>query len=133
VWQGEGAAARLAVIHRPRHADWALPKGKLQDGESFPTAAIREVAEETACRVRLGEFAGYALYRTKRGTKLALFWHMAARRVEPLEPNDEVDRVEWLTPDEALARLAHPEERRLVRTAVAARALVGARRRASGS
>lgn len=39
------AANELLVIQRLGH--WDLPKGKVDPGESFPTAAVREVAEET--------------------------------------------------------------------------------------
>jgi 8-oxo-dGTP diphosphatase len=121
VWRKEAGAPRLAVIHRPKHGDWSLPKGKLEDGESFPQAAVREVREETGCRPRLGDFAGYALYRVKGRPKLVLFWHMAAEGATRFRPNGEVDRLEWLSPAEALRRLDHPSERRLVEAAVAER------------
>jgi 8-oxo-dGTP diphosphatase len=115
VWR----SGRLAVIHRLKRGDWSLPKGKLEPGETFPDAALREVAEETGCRARLGEFAGYTLYSVKRGPKLVLFWHMFASGSYRFEPNDEVDRIEWLRPSEALSRLDHAAERRLVRDAAA--------------
>jgi 8-oxo-dGTP diphosphatase len=119
-------SGRLAVIHRPKRGDWSLPKGKLEPGETFPDAALREVAEETGCRARLGEFAGYTLYRVKRGPKLVLFWHMVAVGSQRFEANGEVDRIEWLRPSEALSRLEHVAERRLVRNALAsARAVSG--------
>ena len=37
----------IAVVHRPRYDDWSLPKGKLDRGESWEDAALREVREET--------------------------------------------------------------------------------------
>ncbi len=114
VWRG----GRLAVIHRPKHRDWSLPKGKLEPGETFPDAALREVAEETGCRARLGEFAGYTLYRVKRRPKLVLFWHMFAEGACRFEATGEVDRLEWLRPSEALAKLNHEVERRLLRSAL---------------
>jgi 8-oxo-dGTP diphosphatase len=114
VWR----AGRLAVIHRPKQRDWSLPKGKLELGETFPDAAVREVAEETGCRARLGDFAGYTLYRVKRRPKLVLFWHMFVAGACRFEPNGEVDRLEWLRPSDALARLDHDVERRLVRSAL---------------
>jgi 8-oxo-dGTP diphosphatase len=120
VWRFDRGGHRLAVIHRPEHDDWSLPKGKLRDRESFPAAALREVVEETGCRPRLGEFAGYVLYERRGRSKLVMFWHMAARRVDPFVPNDEVDRVEWLTVEEALACLDHAPERQLLRSAVLA-------------
>jgi 8-oxo-dGTP pyrophosphatase MutT (NUDIX family) len=38
---------RIAVVHRPKYDDWSLPKGKLDAGESWEEAALREVEEET--------------------------------------------------------------------------------------
>ena len=116
VWRGGRNGPKLAVVHRPRQDDWRLPKGKLKPGEDFTEAAAREVAEETGCRPRLVEFAGYALYARNRRPKLALFWHMTADGESCFEPNDEIDRVKWLTPESALERIKHPEERRLLRS-----------------
>jgi hypothetical protein len=48
--------------------------------------------------------------------KLVLFWHMAADGESRFEPNDEIDRVKWLTPEDALERIKHPAERRLLRS-----------------
>src|SRR3954470_10760122 len=45
---------RVAVVHRPKYDDWSLPKGKLDPGEGFEEAALREVEEETGMRCRLG-------------------------------------------------------------------------------
>jgi 8-oxo-dGTP diphosphatase len=43
----------VVLVHRPRYDDWTLPKGKLDSGESFEEAAIREIDEETGLRTRL--------------------------------------------------------------------------------
>jgi D-3-phosphoglycerate dehydrogenase len=32
----------VAVIHRPKYEDWSLPKGKLEEGEGWQEAALRE-------------------------------------------------------------------------------------------
>jgi 8-oxo-dGTP diphosphatase len=116
VWRSGRGGLRLAVVHRLRQGDWRLPKGKLRPGEGFSEAAAREVAEETGCRPRLVAFAGYALYARKRRPKLALFWHMTAHGESRLQPNGEIDRVKWLTPQDALDRIKHPAERRLLRS-----------------
>ena len=42
------------MVHRPRYDDWSLPKGKLDPGESFEEAALREVEEETGLRCGSG-------------------------------------------------------------------------------
>ena len=41
---------KIAVVHRPKYDDWSLPKGKLDPGEGFEAAALREVEEETGLR-----------------------------------------------------------------------------------
>src|SRR3954464_3521077 len=48
----------IAIVHRPRYDDWSLPKGKLDPGESWEEAAVREVEEETGVRAREGGAAG---------------------------------------------------------------------------
>ncbi len=118
MWKAGPGARRLAVIHRPHREDWSLPKGKLQEGEGFEEAALREVAEETGCEVRLGAFAGTTLYVSRRGPKIVLYWHMALVR-EGKPPSGEVDEVVWLTPAEALRRLDNERDRRLLRGALA--------------
>ncbi|MFQ5349690.1 MAG: NUDIX domain-containing protein, partial [Thermoanaerobaculia bacterium] len=47
LWRRSAGFAELAVIHRPRHRDWSLPKGKRDRGESWQQTALREVVEET--------------------------------------------------------------------------------------
>jgi 8-oxo-dGTP diphosphatase len=104
----------VAVVHRPRYDDWSLPKGKLEEGESFSAAAAREVEEETGLRCELREELEPSRYRDQRGReKLVRWW-----RMEPVAgkfaPNSEVDELRWLTPDAALRLLAYAHDRRLL-------------------
>jgi 8-oxo-dGTP pyrophosphatase MutT (NUDIX family) len=121
LWRPGPRAPRLAVIHRPRQGDWTLPKGKLEAGESWHGAALREVFEETGCTARLTTFAGATCYDVRRGLKVVLYWNMDVVRQGALEHLDEVDEVLWLPPDAALKRLDHARERRLVEGACARR------------
>jgi 8-oxo-(d)GTP phosphatase len=114
LWRGGPGRPRLAVIHRPRQGDWTLPKGKLDRGEGWRAAALREVLEETGCVARLGAFAGATCYDVKRGLKVVLYWNMELVREGRLERLHEVDEVRWLAPDDALGLLDHARERRLV-------------------
>jgi 8-oxo-dGTP diphosphatase len=117
LWRLDAGGPRLAVIHRPRQRDWSLPKGRLDDGESWEEAALREVQEETGCEARITSFAGAAAYVPRRTPRLALYWHLALVREGKLESDDEVDELLWLSPTEALARLDHEPERRLIERA----------------
>ncbi|HTN52682.1 MAG TPA: NUDIX hydrolase [Anaeromyxobacter sp.] len=119
VWREGSAGRRLAVIHRPDHDDWSLPKGKLDAGESWHQAAVREIAEETGCEARISAFAGAKLFVDRDVPKLVLYWHMRVVRAGALDDDDEVDEVAWLSPREALSRLDHASDRRLLLRALA--------------
>ncbi len=110
----------LAVVHRPRYDDWSLPKGKLHPGEDWEAAALREVEEETGLRCALGEELESVTYLDRKGRrKLVRYWVM--RPLEgKFEPNDEVDELRWVTPDDALGLLPYEHDRRLVQAASSA-------------
>jgi 8-oxo-dGTP diphosphatase len=105
---------RVAVIHRPRYDDWSLPKGKLDPGESFEDAALREVEEETGIRCELGDFLHEVTYRDhKDREKLVRYWAMEAGDGD-FEPDDEVDELRWVPLDEAASKLTYEFDRELV-------------------
>src|SRR5215217_3282948 len=84
---------RVAVVHRPRYDDWSLPKGKLDDGEGWEDAALREVLEETGLRVRLLEELPSTHYEDRKGRpKTVRYWRMEPEGApESFVANDEVD------------------------------------------
>jgi 8-oxo-dGTP diphosphatase len=107
----------IAVVHRPRYDDWSFPKGKLDPGETFEEAALREVREETGLLCRLGPELAFAHYDDNKGRpKVVRYWLMAVIEDPGFEPNDEVDELRWLTPDAATELLTYSRDRKLVRT-----------------
>jgi 8-oxo-dGTP diphosphatase len=121
VWRVEQGRPRIAVVHRRRRDDWSLPKGRLDPGEPWHDGALREIGEETGCDVRLGRYAGAKLHLDRPQPKLTLYWHARLVREGPLPSQDEVDEVAWLSRREALARLDHGSDRRLLLWAMGAR------------
>ncbi|MCC6444845.1 MAG: NUDIX hydrolase [Armatimonadetes bacterium] len=105
----------IALVHRIKHNDWTLPKGKLHPGERWQEAALREVWEETGLGVRLESFAGSAAYTVEGAPKVVLFWEMSVTEDRSFSPNREVDRLLWLPPSEALDKLDYEVERDLLR------------------
>jgi 8-oxo-dGTP pyrophosphatase MutT (NUDIX family) len=103
---------RVALVHRPRYDDWSLPKGKLDAGESFEEAALREVEEETGLRCRLVRELPAVEYEVRGRHKHVRYWAMETLDADALfVPNDEVDELRWLEPAEALALLSYDRDR----------------------
>jgi 8-oxo-dGTP diphosphatase len=105
---------RVAVVHRPKYEDWTLPKGKLDPGEDFEEAALREVGEETGLRCELGRELPTTSYRdSKDRPKVVRYWEMTPVAGE-FEPNSEVDELRWLEPDEAAELLTYDRDREVL-------------------
>jgi 8-oxo-dGTP diphosphatase len=105
---------RVALVHRPRHDDWSLPKGKVEPGESFEEAAVREVEEETGVRARLVRELPATNYEVKGRPKTVRYWLMEVDSDRPFAPNDETDELRWVSLDEALRLLTYAPDRDLV-------------------
>ena len=103
----------MLLVHRPRYDDWTYPKGKVDPGESDEDAARREVEEETGFRCALELELPSTRYVDGRGRpKLVRYWRMRIVGGE-FVANNEVDRIEWMTPQAARARLTYERDREL--------------------
>jgi 8-oxo-dGTP diphosphatase len=104
----------LLLVHRIQYDDWSFPKGKLEPGESWAAAALREVEEETGLACLLGRELGHTDYTDSKGRpKRARYWAMVAPDAEATATN-EVDAVRWAGVAEAAERLSYDRDRRFV-------------------
>jgi 8-oxo-dGTP diphosphatase len=104
----------VLLVHRPRYDDWSFPKGKLDRGEALTACAVREVAEETGVHVRLGPRLSSQRYPVRARSKTVHYWMgrvIGDDDVSGYLVNHEIDDVEWLPWDEALARLSYEHDR----------------------
>ena len=108
---------QVALVHRPRYDDWTLPKGKLDPGESFEEAAVREVQEETGLHGRLVRELPATTYNVTGRPKVVRYWLMDVEHEDPFVPNDETDQLRWVAPDEALRLLSYDRDRDVLRAA----------------
>lgn len=113
-WRRRRGRLQVALIHRPRYDDWSWAKGKLDPGEAFPDAAVRETLEETGLRVRLGHPLPTTTYTVSKAGQPAVkevrYW---AAEVTGGDGGlvHEVDEVAWLETDVAGARLSYAHDR----------------------
>ncbi|MGL4172933.1 MAG: NUDIX hydrolase [Actinomycetota bacterium] len=110
-WRIRAGRFEVAVVHRPKYDDWSWPKGKLDPGETWPVAAVRETREEIGFVVQLGRTLPQVSYRVREGAemrpKVVRYWaaqvaDLVDRRSLPRP--EEVDEIRWLRPA-AAARL----------------------------
>lgn len=115
---------RWVVLISRRNAagalQWTLPKGGLEEGEDLERAAVREVREETgfSCAItdKLGVIDYWFVWKPDevRYHKYVHYFLMAYEGNPPAARDEEAEEVVWLPFGEALDRLTHPNERRLV-------------------
>jgi 8-oxo-dGTP pyrophosphatase MutT (NUDIX family) len=91
-----GGRVEVACIYRESRGDWTFPKGKLDDGETFEQAAIREVHEETGMSCHVVRFVGTTNYTHRKGKPKIVAYYLMAVNEGEFTPNEEVDELVWL-------------------------------------
>lgn len=113
----EDGHTSVLLVHRVRHDDWSLPKGKLDAGETASATAVREVEEETGVRGEVGEELPSVYYESEAGPKRVRWYRMAHVSGDPeqREPDAEVDIACFMPVGQALEVLTYPHDRELLR------------------
>ena len=106
----------LLLVHRPDYDDWTFPKGKVDPGETLQQTAVREIAEESGLRVRLGHPLQQISYPISGGTKQVSYWmaRQLGNEESTFRPNKEIDEVRWVRPSEAGEMLSYSHDRALL-------------------
>ena len=121
---GHWVLAAIRPAGKPE-GTWALPKGRIDDGESAEATALREVAEETGARGRslgkLGDVRYWFNWEGERVFKVVSFYlvrYESGKLGEiPEAFRHEVDEVRWVPLDEAPRLLAYQGERQMAEKA----------------
>jgi 8-oxo-dGTP pyrophosphatase MutT (NUDIX family) len=115
--EGRWVVAAIRPAGRPAGL-WALPKGRIDEGERGEQTALREVAEETGAHGRslgkLGDVRYWFNWDGERIFKVVSFFLVRYERGRlgdvPAEHRHEVAEVRWLPLDEAPSLLAYRGE-----------------------
>ncbi|MGN6798326.1 MAG: NUDIX hydrolase [Gaiellaceae bacterium] len=105
---------------------WALPKGRIDEGERGEETALREVAEETGAHGqslgKLGDVRYWFNWEGERVFKVVSFFlvrYTGGRLGDvPAEHRHEVAEVKWLPLEDAPKLLAYGGERDMARKAL---------------
>ncbi len=123
VWRlNERKKLEVLLVHRPRYDDWSWPKGKLENGETLASCAVRETEEETGVPVILGQPLPKVSYRLSDGRRKEVhFWaarpapegdlSLRARTLVTPAATAEIDEVRWVEVKEARKLLTHARDR----------------------
>lgn len=103
----------IACIYREARGDWTFPKGKLDSGETFEEAALREVFEETGMACSILRFAGTTNYTHRKGKPKIVAYYLMGMGDGEFVANDEVDELVWVPLDQARATLTWERDQEL--------------------
>src|SRR5207244_2745671 len=91
---------------------WRIPKGMADAGETLKQTAIREVSEETGVRGADLQFIGAATwtytYEGKDWAETGYFFLMKFSEGTLEDHDEEFERVEWFSLDDAITSLHYP-------------------------
>lgn len=124
VFDGRAFTAVIARRNRAGRLEWCLPKGHLEGAETAPEAAVREVFEETGIQGRVLRHLATIDYwfagtdrRVHKVVHHFLLEAMGGELTTLNDPDQEAEDVAWVSLNDVAARLAYPNERRVVATA----------------
>jgi mutator protein MutT len=94
-------ASALLLVRRarpPAVGKWSVPGGRVERGELLHDALVREVREETALDVVVGELAGW-VERVDADHHFVIldFYARLDRAQGAPQPGDDVDRAQWVS------------------------------------
>ena len=86
-------------------------QGQARRWRNAKQAAHREVLEETGHDVAIHEFLGTLVYQSGGRSKVVHFWRMETEGGPVRKLMNDIKAVDWLTLEDALARLSREYER----------------------
>ena len=99
------ATGKVLMIESPRRG-WELPGGRVEEGEDLIRALEREILEETGVKTEIGRLIG--VYSRLNPPFMVLLGLVGEYQSGDLVTSEESLAVEWVMPDQVIARISHP-------------------------
>lgn len=110
---GRYLVIKRSIASKTNAGQWDFPGGKIDTGETFDVALIREIAEETGLSVSLERVLGAGESESPQWKVVYIF--MRARFVSgSIRLSEEHDEFAWLTPMELANANLCPQFRAIV-------------------
>ncbi|MBI2251693.1 MAG: NUDIX domain-containing protein [Armatimonadetes bacterium] len=123
IYKKERHQIKVCLIAKKNKQIWALPKGRVDKGETPEETAVREVREETGCEVELKERIdeiNYYFHLRENDVvyhKYVYFYLMPLIKENAYQRDQEADEVSWFTLGEAQKKLSFLNEKNVIRKA----------------
>jgi len=101
---------QILLVKARDKANWQLPGGRIESGESPVDAVVREVKEETGLEARVGRLTGR--YRREDGTVARVY--VARARGKLAGARQEIIAQRWVPIREAKEMVSHATRRRMI-------------------
>lgn len=107
----------VLLIQHTNGGHWAFPKGHVENGETEEETAAREILEETGLNAKLDlNFREMVTYSPKKGTlKDVVYFCATADDAAPVARPGEIDKVCWVSPEEAMSRINFENDRNILK------------------
>jgi 8-oxo-dGTP pyrophosphatase MutT (NUDIX family) len=97
----------VALVYREKKGDWTFPKGHLESGEGFESAARREIFEECGVEVDLVTELPAMNYVTNKGNGVYCKMFLCRPKSVELVAERVGDKAEWVALADVYFRLTH--------------------------
>lgn len=115
--RGGNGEPEYLIVHRPRYGDWTLPKGKVDNAETFLETALRELKEETGITGKKPRLIGSVGYLTKGDNAKVVRWWLVDAGKGEFTPNSEVDKARWVSLAKGRRELTYRNDRKVLERA----------------
>ena len=110
VYKKTDEGIRVLISKHSGYHKWVLPKGRVERGESLENTAIREVEEEVGVKAKIvaqiGTPESYIYtFNGERISKTVHYFLMEYISGSHDDHDFEMEEVEWVSIDEAIARM----------------------------